>query len=523
MGDSTRVNRTATQRPAPIELTADQKVFAGQLLRDFRALPQAKRDLLTRQLQTESPGMWQAIHDGRLALEANRVTTTERQGTPIAISDLPAKLGWEPEGWQMKLIRTLDEPGGQRGIFKTPGRVTVSELLTALRNPDNPQELTTAAYTRLQNVVTQAGANGALISELDTQWKRELAAAANSSGDNRITAEELRKYVDENPAAKNRLALQNLGVMLHQLATVTGEKDPYKMGGLGGGEITFVRNAYSGSYNNQRNVATVVAQVITADDMRQRKSFARDDAFRPDERQAAAQRVTPGDYTNTGFDRGHLASNADAADAQNAFESFLMTNMAPQYPKLNRGAWRFLEDKVRDVVEATGGRAIVYTGTLFLGEDGKPLSPEQLQRIGRNRVAVPSHSFKSILLRMPDGTISTASFMVKNRPDLPIQEAPCGELLRSSRVSIEQLQQLSGINNFFAEFVPKQVEAEVKRSTNAVLAAPASANEEQKAAFQYLFGPAARSTTWRVPPSQYEVDMFLERTRQGIADAKVRR
>ena len=53
------------------------------------------------------------------------------------------------------------------------------------------------------------------------------------------------------------------------------------------------------------------------------------------------------DYTHSGYDRGHLASNAVigsyfGATAQR--ETFYMTNIIPQTPKLNRGGvWRQIE------------------------------------------------------------------------------------------------------------------------------------------------------------------------------------
>ena len=49
-------------------------------------------------------------------------------------------------------------------------------------------------------------------------------------------------------------------------------------------------------------------------------------------------------FTNTGFDRGHLATAADLPESQ---DTFLTCNAVPQNPQLNRGAWRALENKIR--------------------------------------------------------------------------------------------------------------------------------------------------------------------------------
>lgn len=92
--------------------------------------------------------------------------------------------------------------------------------------------------------------------------------------------------------------------------------------------------------------------------------------FRADTR--VRKSVKPASYSNTGFDRGNLAASADMATPNAQKESFLMTNVAPQAPGLNQGAWRDLENKYRDVAD------YAITGVIFNGEptyllDGAPI------------------------------------------------------------------------------------------------------------------------------------------------------
>lgn len=56
------------------------------------------------------------------------------------------------------------------------------------------------------------------------------------------------------------------------------------------------------------------------------------------------------DYIGSGFDRGHISPAADnQCSGQKAMdESFYFTNMAPQYPGLNRGQWKVLEEWTRE-------------------------------------------------------------------------------------------------------------------------------------------------------------------------------
>lgn len=58
---------------------------------------------------------------------------------------------------------------------------------------------------------------------------------------------------------------------------------------------------------------------------------------------------SPADYRGTGYDRGRLVPAADMAYSFDAIEdTFYMSNIAPQIPKLNRRYWKALEDEVRD-------------------------------------------------------------------------------------------------------------------------------------------------------------------------------
>jgi len=58
--------------------------------------------------------------------------------------------------------------------------------------------------------------------------------------------------------------------------------------------------------------------------------------------------VTSADYTSSGYDRGHMAPNFAIAvcyGAQAQLETFLMSNILPQKPHLNRGVWERLESQ----------------------------------------------------------------------------------------------------------------------------------------------------------------------------------
>jgi endonuclease G len=74
---------------------------------------------------------------------------------------------------------------------------------------------------------------------------------------------------------------------------------------------------------------------------------ARTDDFRADKR--ISDSPTPADYTNSGYDRGHMVPAANADEKQEMSDTFFMTNMTPQLPSVNRVAWKNLEERVRSV------------------------------------------------------------------------------------------------------------------------------------------------------------------------------
>lgn len=94
------------------------------------------------------------------------------------------------------------------------------------------------------------------------------------------------------------------------------------------------------------------------------------------------------DYTNSGYDRGHMCPAADRSKNTDMMkETFIMTNVCPQLPALNRGAWKRLEDRCRNMVR-NGQSLRVHVDAVFW--------PTDLKFIGRDSVAVPHGFVKTI-------------------------------------------------------------------------------------------------------------------------------
>lgn len=126
---------------------------------------------------------------------------------------------------------------------------------------------------------------------------------------------------------------------------------------------------------------------------------------------------TPGDYDNTGFDRGHLVPAADAVNDAQMSDTFLMTNMTPQEPTVNRNVWRLLEVKVRAMTNAK----YVVTGATYT------TSPKT---IGKHQVPVPASYYKIIYLT--DGTIQ--AYVADNTPKAPVVETTVDAVEKASGI-----------------------------------------------------------------------------------------
>ncbi|MGI8849950.1 MAG: DNA/RNA non-specific endonuclease, partial [Pyrinomonadaceae bacterium] len=154
-----------------------------------------------------------------------------------------------------------------------------------------------------------------------------------------------------------------------------------------------VRNSYALSYNSSRGISNWVAWRISANDL---GAAGRQNNFRPDAvLPKNLTRVTPTDYTGSGFDRGHLCPSADRSSSEQAnSETFLMTNIAPQTPDLNREVWENLESYSRTLVKK--GKVDLYIIAGAYGEKGKL----------KKKVTIPTNFWKVIVAIPQGGNVS---------------------------------------------------------------------------------------------------------------------
>jgi len=155
------------------------------------------------------------------------------------------------------------------------------------------------------------------------------------------------------------------------------------------------------------------------------------------------------DYSNSGYDRGHMVPAGDFKCCQDLMdETFYMSNICPQVPDFNRGIWENIESRIRGWA-VRDEELYVVTG---------PVLSKGMETIGRyNSVAIP-RSFYKIVLYYPKDSPKRAraiAFMLPN-------QALFGKRMNSYVISIDDVERTTGLD-FFAKLpddIEKRVEAE---------------------------------------------------------------
>lgn len=155
-----------------------------------------------------------------------------------------------------------------------------------------------------------------------------------------------------------------------------------------------VKPQYALAYQNSRGTARWVSWHLSTSwkgNAERCDCFSGDDALPFGFFQAVTQ-----DYTNTGFNRGHLcpSDDRDGSDADNEV-TFLMTNVMPQAPILNQVTWGNLEDYARSLIY---DGYEVYTVAGGYGAGGTGSNGGTTTTIAFGNITVPSRYWKVLVV-----------------------------------------------------------------------------------------------------------------------------
>jgi len=151
-------------------------------------------------------------------------------------------------------------------------------------------------------------------------------------------------------------------------------------------DIVLDKKYYNICYNYDLKGALFVSYLLSGDTVNavniiNRPSFYEDKSL-PKEYESRSS-----DYRGSGYDRGHLASDASFDYSQDSLKSvYVMSNIIPQYPSVNRYSWSDTEDEER-MLAVKYGEVEVIIGVVY---DDNP------QRIGADFIAVPAAFYKTI-------------------------------------------------------------------------------------------------------------------------------
>ena len=166
-------------------------------------------------------------------------------------------------------------------------------------------------------------------------------------------------------------------------------------------------------------------------------SLPRPSRFQTDSR--VFNRIKHDDYTKSGYDRGHNAPNYAMSylyGAEGQKDSFLMTNISPQLPKLNRQFWQRLESvEAKHFTEFSDNKVWVITGPVFTG------STERLSSSWK--VEIPDAFYKMYITEPKDRKkpLQVLAFLVP-------QNVKGNESLSDFVTTIDEIEKQTGFDFF---------------------------------------------------------------------------
>lgn len=214
-----------------------------------------------------------------------------------------------------------------------------------------------------------------------------------------------------------------------------------------------VKPQYAVSYNRSRGIANWSSWHLST---AWRGTVQRTNDFRPDlSLPAGWYAARPSDYTNSGFDRGHLCPSDDrTASLEDNLATFLLTNIVPQAPRHNREVWKYLEEYARQLLPA-GNELYVIAGASGMGGTG---SAGDATTIANGKLTVPATLWKIIVV-LPVGTDDVARITTNTRViavNIPNVQSAADKPWRAYLTSVDALEALTGYD--FLSNVPADIQ-----------------------------------------------------------------
>lgn len=214
-----------------------------------------------------------------------------------------------------------------------------------------------------------------------------------------------------------------------------------------------IHRSHTLSYNNSRGTLNWIVWRTRSSDLGEKRERSRfeEDRSLPN----GFRRVQYYDYSDSGYDRGHMVPAADRfADESLMEETFLMTNIVPQTGDLNQFPWNKLESYARGIARSGND---LYTIAGVYGENGRL----------RGKVTVPTNCWKVIVV-FPRGqtTITRTTRIIA--VDMPNIEGIENENWQRFQTTVRDIEQKTKLDLFSA--LPRDIQDVIE--TKRVFASP---------------------------------------------------
>ena len=206
------------------------------------------------------------------------------------------------------------------------------------------------------------------------------------------------------------LLLKSLFVVLILVSSLLADETTYKeLGKYGFPSEATLYGRYALAYNGRTRCPDWVLEKL--DKVQLKSTIKRNGRFYSDSTIPIEFRPNYLDYAASGYDIGHMAPfNTHRTSEEDGLSTFVLSNTVPQVPSFNRGLWFVLEFRVQEL--SIKHPVWVITCPLWLpSEEGKI----EVKTIGQNKVWVPTHCGKSVLIEKEDGTIELKSWILPNK------------------------------------------------------------------------------------------------------------
>ena len=217
-------------------------------------------------------------------------------------------------------------------------------------------------------------------------------------------------------------------------------------------EQIITHTGYVVSYNSNWLIPNWVAYELTSEEAQ--GEYPRRGGFCPDPDVIGPTAISK-DYSNTGWDRGHMAPAGDMKWSEKAmYESHYLSNVCPQDRDLNGGLWMQLEQMIRTWA--------IEDGSIYIACG--PIMSEHPETLGQyNKVSIPTAFFK-VVCKMVDGVYFSIGFIFPNQK--------CSGKVFDYACSVDEIEKMTGHDFFY--ILPDRIErkmesvCDLKQVTNEV-------------------------------------------------------